>query len=188
MSSKPHEIAFKIAKLAVVGSSFRRFGSHETATMAEIHDIGGFIMAAQTSVSVRPSVIEQTDHVLLRRTLIADTLMSGVSGLALVLFSNPIETLLGGSTPELLVLLGFALLAFAAFTGTTAREVPLNRTKAWAIFWANIVWVDASLLLLATNVFNLSTTGNIIILVAAFGVADFAFFEWLGLRRGKSSR
>jgi hypothetical protein len=145
-------------------------------------------MATQTSVSVRPSVAEQTDHVLLRRTLIANTLFSGVSGIALILFSNQIEALLGGTTPQLLVILGISLIGFAAFVGTSAREVPLNRKKGWAIFWADVLWVDASLLLLATNAFNLSTTGNLIILVAAFGVADFAFFEWLGLRRGKSNR
>jgi len=158
--------------------------------MAEIHTSEGFIMAIQTSVSVQASssTAAPTDHVLLRRTLIANTLFSGASGIALMLFSNQINTLLGSHAPQMLLLLGIGLIGFAAFTATTAREVPLNRTKGWAIFWADMLWVDASLLLLATNALNLSTTGNLIILVAAFGVADFAFFEWLGLRRGKANR
>lgn len=145
-------------------------------------------MAAQTTVSIRQTAAEQTDHVLLRRTLIANTLFSGTAGVAMALFSNPIASLMGVAAPEFVLFVGIGLIMFAAFVGMSAREVPLNRTKGWAIFWMDVLWVDASILLLLTNALNLSTAGNILVLVAAFGVADFAFFEWLGLRRGKNNR
>jgi hypothetical protein len=178
----------KIAKLAVIGSDFRRFGSDETATMAEIHDIGGFIMTAQTSVTVRPSITEQTDHVLLRRVFFADAAFSTVSGLTFAIFSRPIEAFLGGDQPDVLMVIGIVLVVFAVFNFTTARETPLNRTKAWFIFEFNVLWVIASVVAIATNMFDLNTIGNVGTLIVALGVAGIAVIEWIGLRRGQTQQ
>ena len=143
-------------------------------------------MATQTSVSIRPSVAEQTDHVLLRRVFLADALFSTVSGLAMVLFSRPIEAFLGGDQPDVLMVIGIVLVVFAVFNFTAARETPLNRTKAWFIFEFNVLWVMASVVAITTNIFDLNTIGNIITLGVALGVAGIAFIEWIGLRRGKT--
>lgn len=145
-------------------------------------------MATQANVSIRPSVVEQTDHVLLRRIFLADTLLSSVLGLVMALFSRPIEAFMGGDQPDVLMVIGIGLVAFAVLNFTTARETPLNRTKAWIIFEVNVLWVIASIVVLATNMFDLNTIGNVITLVLALGVAGIAFIEWLGLRRGKTGQ
>jgi hypothetical protein len=143
-------------------------------------------MATQANVSLRPAATAPaSDYVLLRRTLLANTLFSGATGVVLTLFSNPIEALMGGHTPQVLMLIGIGLIGFSVLTFTTAREVPMNRTKGWLVFYLDVAWVVASAIALMTNLFDLNTTGNVITLVAALGVADFAFFEWLGLRRGQ---
>ena len=145
-------------------------------------------MVTQANVSIRPSVVEQTDHVLLRRIFLADTLLSSVLGLVMALFSRPIEVFMGGDQPDVLMVIGIGLVAFAVLNFTTARETPLNRTKAWIIFEVNVLWVIASIVVLATNMFDLNTIGNVITLVLALGVAGIAFIEWLGLRRGKTGQ
>ena len=141
-------------------------------------------MATQTSVTVRPSATQQADYGLLRRMLLADTVISAVSGLTMTLFARPIEEFVGGDQPEVLMLIGIGLILFAVFNFTTARETPLSRTKAWIIFEINVLWVIASIVILAANVFDMNTTGNVITLVMAVGVAGIAFIEWLGLRQG----
>ena len=139
-------------------------------------------MATQTSV-IRSSNAEQTDHVLLRRVFLADAAFSTVSGLTFAIFSRPIEAFLGGDQPDVLMLIGIVLVVFAAFNFTTARETPMNRTKAWFIFEFNVLWVIASLVAIATNMFDLNTIGNVGTLVVALGVAGIAAIEWVGLRR-----
>ncbi len=145
-------------------------------------------MTAQANVSLRPPTATQTDYVLLRRTLLANTIFSGGAGIAMALFPNQLEAFMGGKNPEVLFLLGIGLIIFAVLTFTTARETPLNRMKGWIVFELDVLWVVASAIALLTNLFALNTAGNLLTLVAALSVADFAFFEWLGLRRGKANR
>lgn len=140
-------------------------------------------MATQANTLRSVTAAPAADYVLLRRMLFADTVLSAVLGLAMALFSRPIEEFLGGDQPDVLMLIGIGLVLFAVFNFTTGRETPLSRTKAWIIFEINVVWVIASVVLVATNAFDLNTTGNVITLGAAFGVAGIAIIEWLGLRQ-----
>lgn len=140
---------------------------------------------AQLTMQSTPAT-RTTDHVLLRRALLADALISGVTGVAMALFPSQLETLAGGTMPEAVFIIGISFIIFAVFVGMTARETPMNRTKAWAIVGMNIVYVIASAEVLISNVFGMNTLGNVLTLVAALAVADLAFFQWLGLRRGKT--
>lgn len=124
-------------------------------------------------------------YTLLRHTLYANTIFSGLSGMAMALLPNQIETFVGGETPEIVFMLGLGLIGFAVFTFTTAREVPLNRFKVWAIFWADVLWVVATALVIVSDIFSMNTIGNLAMAGLALVVADFAFFQWLGLRRGQ---
>jgi hypothetical protein len=140
-------------------------------------------MATQANAFRSITTAPAADYVLLRRVLFADTVLSAGAGLAMALFSRPIEEFLGGDQPDVLMAIGIVLVLFAAFNFTTARETPLNRTKAWIIFEFNVVWVIASLVALAANIFDLNTTGNLITLLVALNTAGIAALQWLGLRR-----
>jgi hypothetical protein len=83
-----------------------------------------------------------------------------------------------------MVVLALVILAFALFVFLTLRSVPMNRGQATLILIGDIVWVVASAVILLGDLFSLTAGGRLAVLIVGLIVADFALFEWLGLRRG----
>jgi hypothetical protein len=140
---------------------------------------------SQPSSSANPAAA-QIDHLLLRRTLTINAIVSAVSGAGTLLFAQPLATFMGIAQPAVLVVLSVVMLAFAAFAWLTRTETPLKRLNAWLIFWGDEVWVLGGLLVVFADVGRLTDGGKIVVLVTVLIVADFALFEWIGLRRGKA--
>lgn len=141
-----------------------------------------------TAHAAASSSTVQRDHVLLRRTLFGNVAFSVASGVALLLFSGPIAAFMGITAPVVLLVLDGGLLAFALMVWQTARQVPLKRSQATAILIADIAWVVGTAVTLVTDPFALTAGGKVALLVVALIVADFAIFEWIGLRRGQQGR
>ena len=84
---------------------------------------------------------------LLRNALLVDGLLSGVTGLLLVLAAGWLGAFL--ELPRMLLLVaGSALLPFAAMLVWLANRAELSRPAVWAVLAVNVVWVIDSLLLL----------------------------------------
>lgn len=120
---------------------------------------------------------------LLRRAMQADALVSGVSGLLLALLPGSLGALIGFSRPEYLVLVGLGLIAYAIWLIFCARRREVNLWAGRAAVVLNGLWVAGSIALLlgAPGLFN--TLGQWLIGIVAAVVADFAWVQYLGLRR-----
>ena len=120
---------------------------------------------------------------LLRRTLQADALSSGITGAAMALAAGPVAQLLGLSATLPVAVIGVDLLLFAAWVGYEATRPVLRARRAWVILAVNIVWVLASAAVLLFDPFGLSTIGKWAVAAVADAVALFALAEYIGLRR-----
>jgi hypothetical protein len=79
----------------------------------------------------------------LQKSLAANTVFSGLSGLMLITFSKNIATLFAVSEPLIFTVIGFALLFF---TGTILLEI--KKQRLLGILWIisqDVLWVLASI-------------------------------------------
>jgi hypothetical protein len=106
-------------------------------------------------------VVHSDNSSLLRNTLRANSLFSTGSGLLFIIGAGGIASFLGVPNASLIILLmGIALLGFAAlvFTGTVRPE--LTKRIGWVAFEMDVLWVVGSVVILAADAFGLSTEGD----------------------------
>lgn len=119
---------------------------------------------------------------LLRRTLLADGLLSGVTGLSLVLAAAWLSAYL--DLPRALLFgVGLSLLPFSLALIWLGRRDQMNRVAVWAVIAINALWVVDSVLLLMSNWLAPNQYGYAFVIAQALAVALFAELELLGLRR-----
>jgi len=117
----------------------------------------------------------------LRRVLLADAAMSGLSGVTLVLGAPVLEPAF--ALPRaLLIVVGLGLLPFSAFLVAIARR-PLSPAAVRTVVAANAAWVVASVLLLASGWIQPTALGYAFVVVQAMAVAVVGGLEYFGLRR-----
>jgi len=119
---------------------------------------------------------------LLRKVLLADAVVSGATGLLLLLGAGMLTALLG--VPEdFMRYTGLSLLPFAALIGYLARREHLPRPVVWAVVAYNALWAVDSVLILVTGWIAPSALGYAFIVAQAAVVALFAQLQYFGLRR-----
>ena len=119
---------------------------------------------------------------LLRKALLADALLSGITGLALLLAAGPLATL-EGLPVGLLRWSGFILIPFAAFVAWLGTRERVQRPLVFAVVACNALWALDSVLLLVTGWVEPTILGEVFVLGQAAVVAVLAELEFLGLRR-----
>lgn len=102
----------------------------------------------------------------LQKSLRINALFSSISGIGLLLFTNQIATLFATSNTLVFQIIGYALLFFAT---TIVYEVYKQRPKAvlWIII-QDFTWVISSFILVISNPFEISKSGNSAVTVIAF--------------------
>lgn len=120
---------------------------------------------------------------LLRNALLGNSVFSFLSGLDFVLFSRPVATFLGLSSPVLIFVLGLILIGYAYIVFTQARAEPLDPSFAWAAILADVLWVIASAVLIFTDLVAFTPAGKWGIAIIADVVLVFAILQYVGLRR-----
>ena len=123
---------------------------------------------------------------LLRRTLAANAAFSAASGLAMIGFYGPLDRFMGLGLSWLLIVIGVGLLGFTGLIVFNLRRPQLSRAEAWLTVASDVAWVAASAIIVFGFPDLLSTGGRWLVGLVAIGVADFALFQYLGLRRAKS--
>jgi hypothetical protein len=119
---------------------------------------------------------------LLRRTLLVDATVSGVTGLAMLLGATALEEVLG--LPVALARgAGIALLPFAALVFQLSRRQQVPRASVVTVIAVNVAWVVASLALVVAGGVGLTGLGAGFVLAQALGVAAFAALQYAGLQR-----
>jgi len=118
----------------------------------------------------------------LRRVLLADSVISGTTGLALALTAGALEPVLGLPAP-LLRYAGVSLLPFAAFVLWVARRDHVSRSMVQVVIGLNAAWVAASAALLLSGQVAPSGIGYAFVIGQAVAVAALAETQYVGLRR-----
>ncbi len=120
---------------------------------------------------------------LLRRSLLTDGLVSGISGVILIVGAKPLTSFLGLDIPLILVVIGVVLVLYAAMLLQAAIRTPPNRQTARAAVILNLVWVFGSAVILVTGWPPLTTWGKWMIAIVADVVAVFAVLQFYGIWR-----
>jgi hypothetical protein len=118
---------------------------------------------------------------MLRKALLGNALFSTISGL-IILFANKwVLGLLGFANSISLVILGAALIGYAAMLVINARKQKIKTSDAWMAVLMDLAWVVGSYVLVFSLPFR--ATGKWIIAGVAEVVLLFAILQFLGLRR-----
>jgi len=135
---------------------------------------GGFIMNA-----LQPTP-------MLRNALLLDGLLSGVTGLLLVLAAGWLGAFL--ELPRLLLLVaGSALLPFAALLVWLSNRAEISRQAIWAVIAVNALWVIDSLLVLVIGWVSPNLFGYAFVIAQALAVALLAELQWFGLKHSQAA-
>lgn len=123
-----------------------------------------------------------TPSPFLRQVLLADALISGVTGLAMMLGAGLLADLLG--LPAMLLRwAGLILLPFAALVGWLATRERLPSRAVWAVITLNALWAADCVLLVVAGLIEPTWLGLAFVLFQAAVVALFAELQYVGLRR-----
>ncbi len=131
-----------------------------------------------------PSLVTRftTPSSLLRKALLVDALLSGITGLALALGAAPLSTPFGLAA-GLLRWSGLILIPYAAFVWRLGTRDRIQRPLIFAVVACNGLWALDSVLLLVMGWIEPTILGEVIVLGQALIVAVLAELEFLGLRR-----
>jgi hypothetical protein len=120
---------------------------------------------------------------LLRNTLRADAIFSGVSGLIFVLAATPVAEFIGMAYPVALIIIGVGFFPWSYMVYRTAMAASVNDTAVRSIIILNIVWVIASYLFLWLSWSTLTVAGKWFVALQGEVVFLFGLFQYIGLRR-----
>jgi hypothetical protein len=134
-------------------------------------------MANQSLVSTSNSAS------LLRRTFFTNMAATALSGILLVVASDPIARFMGLGSPLPMLLIGVGFLLFAALVYRVASQPAIDVQHARAIAILDVAYVVASAIVLAADLFSLTSGGRWAILLVGDLVLVFAVLEFVGLRR-----
>lgn len=118
----------------------------------------------------------------LRRTLIADAVISGTTGLLMLFAAGPLSTILNVPA-DLLRGAGASLIPFCTFLAYVFTRPVLPRLSVWTVIALNAAWIVASILVLFLDSINPNGLGITFIVVQAVAVAVFTELQYVGLAR-----
>lgn len=127
------------------------------------------------------------DHArLLRRSLQLDAVASGALGVLLAAAGPAVDDLLGIPV-GVLVAIGLVLVAHATLLWIVGARRHLPTPANWAVVAGNLLWVAASVLVVAAGWWTPTAAGTAVVLAQAAAVALFASLQFLGLRASRAA-
>ncbi len=118
--------------------------------------------------------------ITLRRLLFADAVISGATGVVMLLGAAPLHAWF--ELPVALIRYsGLALIPFAAMVLYFARSPRPSATQVWTVIVMNAAWVVASVLVLVSGWIDPNALGVAFVLVQALAVAGLAEFQYTKL-------
>jgi glucose uptake protein GlcU len=117
----------------------------------------------------------------LRRFLLADAVISGMSGVIMLGGAGALDQLLGFPA-SLFRAAGIVLLPFAGLVLYWGTREDILRARVWTVIVLNLVWVAGSVGLLVAGPIEPNAFGMAFVIVQAVVVAVFAELQYSGLR------
>jgi hypothetical protein len=136
-------------------------------------------MTATTGLATRPFA-DSTDS-LLRFAMRADATLTGLAGLAVAVFADPISSLTGLSSAQEYAMGAFAVLYGLAVFSLAA--VPNLRRAGIGVVIANVVCTVAAIAVVAADALPLTAAGVVATLASGVYTALFGYLQYLGVRR-----
>jgi hypothetical protein len=124
-----------------------------------------------------------SSNTLLRRVLQADGLICAAFGLLLTFGASPVASFMGVSSTVPILALGLIMAVYGVGLFVLASRETIDRRLPIIVIMLNIAWVIGSAIVLAADLFGLTTGGRWAILFIADAVALLAIAEFIGLRR-----
>ncbi|HEY0735948.1 MAG TPA: hypothetical protein VGD69_13630 [Herpetosiphonaceae bacterium] len=121
----------------------------------------------------------------LRRVLLADALVSGATGLLMLLGAGLLTDMLD-LPAALLRTAGLILLPYALFVVYVATRSS-QRAAVWAVILINALWAVDSIVLLLSGWVAPNALGYAFVIVQALAVAVFAELQYIGVRRATAT-
>ena len=122
---------------------------------------------------------------LARRVLQTNSCFSAIIGIALIVASRPIASLLGPDIPLVLLIVGIAVLLFAPYLFWAASRPAARQQLVVLIGISDALWVAFSVVLLLLPGIPFTGAGRWTIALLALAVADFACMEFYSLWRAR---
>ena len=122
--------------------------------------------------------MKSKSQVKLRNVLRGNGLFSGLSGLALALFSQEIGQWMGVVWVDVLLYIGLGLIIFSISLFLTASAKTISKRKVQSIIIQDGVWVVGSAIILIFQLFDLSNIGYWLVADVAIIVGAFATLQW----------
>ncbi len=116
---------------------------------------------------------------LLKFALMSNGIFSSLMGILILVVATKLNSFIGIDYPWWS--LGVFLLGFGIFLIYISRTGKLNPVLIKSIIVADILWVLVSVILLL--IMELTRTGVWAIVICGLIVADFAIFQWIGLKK-----
>lgn len=132
-----------------------------------------------TAVTIRP--LSASTDALLRFALRADATITGLAGLAVAAFANPLSRVSGLSpTTEYLIGAAFVMYGVAVYY---LAAWPSLRGIGIGVSLANLVCTLGTLAIVMTDAAPLTETGVAVALATGIYTAFFGYLQYLGVRR-----
>lgn len=123
---------------------------------------------------------------LIRKALYANVIFTAICSLVAIVGASTIGEAFGVEAP-IMVLVGAALLTWAALVAIFARRQETRRTEAWVVIAGDELWVIGVIVLLALFPDALTDTGKLWLAILTLVVATLASIQLLGLKQLRSN-
>jgi hypothetical protein len=123
---------------------------------------------------------------LLRRALWADAIVSGMTGLLMIVGAGLLTDLLAIPAP-LLRTVGLMLPPYAAFVAWLATRPAPSRAVVWIVIVGNVLYALDCVLILLTGWLAPTMLGAAFVLMQAVVVFAFAELQYVGLQRATAA-
>ncbi|BBZ12523.1 hypothetical protein [Mycobacterium branderi] len=136
-------------------------------------------MTATAGLATRPFA-DSTDS-LLRFAMRADATLTGLAGLAVAVFADPISSMTGLTSVQEYI--AGALCVFYGLAVFTIAAAPDLRRAGIGVVIANVVCTVGAVAVVAADVLPLTATGVVATLATGVYTALFGYLQYLGVRR-----
>ena len=118
----------------------------------------------------------------LKKYLTMNIIFSAISGSTMLLFSSNLNKLFNIENFYVFPIIGSNLLVFSAFVWFVSIRQLTNKILVITITILDALWVLGSFAIVAFSLFDISKTGNILIIVVAIWIAFLAYKQFINTR------